>query len=114
VAERCPHLSADGTRCAQCGAAYVCPRQSRYFLYALLGDETIEREVTQAQFCAAERAAGFRPALPSTDPFYMTTPATGGFRSGFGGGRVTSGVSPSDSKTLSPLDADALPEGGRQ
>jgi len=57
----------------------------RYFLSAKLGDETVEREVTLEAYCAAERAAGFRPKLWSGDPKYMTTPATGGF----GGGGVS-------------------------
>ncbi len=51
----------------------------RYFLSATIGGEEIEREVTIEEFCKAERAAGFWPKLPSNDPAYMTTPATGGF-----------------------------------
>ncbi|MGJ7544596.1 hypothetical protein [Variovorax sp. LT1R16] len=58
----------------------------RYFLSAKLGDETVEREVTLEAYCAAERAAGFRPKLWSGDPAYKTTPATGGFGgNGIGG-----------------------------
>ena len=54
----------------------------KYYLTATLGNEQIKREVSLEEFCKAERQAGFRPKLPSTDPRYMTTPATGGF---FGG-----------------------------
>lgn len=50
-----------------------------YFLSVTLAGEKIEREVTLEEFCKAERAAGFRPKLSSSDPRYMTTPATGGF-----------------------------------
>lgn len=60
----------------------------KYYLTAKLGDEKIEREVTLEQFCQAERMAGFRPAMWSGDPLYMTTPATGGFSSGNIGGRT--------------------------
>lgn len=56
----------------------------RYFLSAKLGSETVEREVTLEEFCRAERASGFRPKMSSSDPRYMTTPATGGF--GISGG----------------------------
>ncbi len=54
----------------------------KYYLTATLGNEQIKREVSLEEFCKAERQAGFRPKLPSTDPRYMTTPATGGFSSG--------------------------------
>lgn len=57
---------------------------NRYFLSAKLGSEYVKREVTLEEFCKAERAAGFRPKMPSTDPRYMTTPATGGFGSSEG------------------------------
>ena len=50
-----------------------------YFLSVTLAGEKIEREVTLEEFCKAERAAGFRPKLSSSDPRYMTTLATGGF-----------------------------------
>lgn len=56
-------------------------RKYRYFLAATIAGEKFEREVSVEEFCAAERAAGFRPKMPSTDPRYMTTPATGGFGS---------------------------------
>ncbi|MCK5020623.1 MAG: hypothetical protein KAS32_26625 [Candidatus Peribacteraceae bacterium] len=60
----------------------------KYFLYAALGGEKIEREVTLEEFCKAERQAGFRPKMASTDKGYMTTPATGGFGAGNNGGRI--------------------------
>ena len=61
----------------------------RYFLSVVLGSERVEREVTVKEFCEAERRAGFRPKLSSTDPNYMTAPATGGFGSFSGiGGRM--------------------------
>ena len=41
------------------------------------------QEVTKEDWIKAERAAGFRPKCASTDPKYMTTPATGGW---FGAG----------------------------
>ena len=53
--------------------------RDRYFLSATLAGEKVEREVSLKEFCAAERAAGFRPKMSSSDPAYMTTPATGGF-----------------------------------
>lgn len=59
-------------------------RQYRYFLSAKLGGTVIERQVSLEEFFRAERAAGFRPKLPSTDAAYMTTPATGGFSVGDG------------------------------
>lgn len=62
---------------------------NRYFLSAKLGNEVAEREVSLQEYCRAERAAGFRPKLPSHDPRYVTTPATGGFSSGGVSGRIT-------------------------
>ncbi len=59
-----------------------------YFLSVTLAGEKIEREVTLEKFCKAERAAGFRPKLPSSDPRYMTTLATGGFSGNGVSGRV--------------------------
>ncbi len=59
-----------------------------YFLSVTLAGEKIEREVTLEEFCKAERAAGFRPKLPSSDPRYMTTLATGGFSGNGVSGRV--------------------------
>ena len=89
MADRCANLR-EGARCEECGAEYVCPRRGvHYFLSVTLAGERIEREVTVEEFCRAERAAGFRPKLPSSDKFYMTTPATGGFGMGAGvSGRV--------------------------
>ena len=78
MADRCSNLK-DGERCCECGASYVCPRGNRYFLSVKLDGEVIEREVSVEEFCRAERAAGFRPNLSSSDRFYMTTPATGWF-----------------------------------
>lgn len=63
-------------------------KTERYFLYAILGGEKVEREVTLAEFCEAERMSGFRPKLSSSDSAYMTTPATGGFSCGNIGGSV--------------------------
>lgn len=79
-------------RCQKCGAEWVCPAGNRYFLSVVLGSEKVEREVTVEEFCKAERAAGFRPKLPSSDRFYMVTPATGGFSSGASSGRAAAGV----------------------
>lgn len=59
-------------------------REYRYFLSATIAGEKIEREVSLEEFCKAERAAGFRPKLCSSDSEYMTTPATGGFGDGRG------------------------------
>jgi hypothetical protein len=91
LAKDCPNKGCLN-RCTKCGAEYVCPAGNRYYLSATLGGEKVEREVTIEEFCRAERAAGFRPKLPSTDRFYMTTPATGGFSSGAISGRVAAGV----------------------
>jgi hypothetical protein len=54
----------------------------KYYLSVELAGEKIEREVSLLEFCKAERQAGFRPKLPSSDSRYMTTPATGGFSDG--------------------------------
>jgi hypothetical protein len=54
----------------------------KYFLSVTFNDEKIEREVSLEEYCKAERNAGFRPKMASSDPKYMTTPATGGFSSG--------------------------------
>lgn len=57
--------------------------RDRYYLTEMRGSESVEREVTLEEYCRAERNAGFRPSyLRSTDPAYMTTPATGSFSSG--------------------------------
>lgn len=61
----------------------------KYYLSAVLGSEKIEREVTLEEFCRAERSAGFSPKLASTDPKFMTTPATSGFGCGSIGGRTS-------------------------
>lgn len=55
-----------------------------YLSHSALG----EKEVTKQEFIKAERAAGFRPKLPSTHPNYMETCATGGFSSGDMRGRI--------------------------
>lgn len=47
--------------------------------YLKAGWEKDYREVTKEEFIRAERAAGFRPKLASSDPEYMNTLATGGF-----------------------------------
>lgn len=93
LAKDCPHKGGLN-RCQKCGAEWVCPAGNRYYLGAWLGGELTEREVTVEEFCKAERLAGFRPKLPSTDRFYMTTPATGGFSAGANTvfGRVAAGV----------------------
>lgn len=57
----------------------------RYFLK--FGDAP-EREVTLDEFCKYERLAGFRPKMASTDPRYMTTPATASFGNGIVSGRT--------------------------
>ena len=49
----------------------------RYYLRA--SDGSPWQQVTKEDWIKAERAAGFRPKLASTDPEYMTTCATGGF-----------------------------------
>ena len=63
--------------------------KTKYFLYAILGNERVEREVSVEEYCKSERIAGFRPKLPSTDPEYMKTPATAGFSDGNIGGRIS-------------------------
>lgn len=109
LAKNCPNKGGLN-RCPKCGAEWVCPSGDRYFLAVQLGGEKIEREVTVEEFCKAERAAGFRPKLPSSDRFYMTTPATGGF-GGSGGvsGRVSPGVSRPEGDTVprhTPMNGD--------
>lgn len=54
-------------------------QQATEFYYLKTVAETNWREVTRKEWIEAERGAGFRPKLPSTDPRYMTTCATGGF-----------------------------------
>lgn len=49
--------------------------------YLRLNERAQWQRVTKEAFIAAERAAGFRPKLPTTDPAYATTCATGGFGS---------------------------------
>lgn len=57
---------------------------NHYFLSSTIAGEKFEKEVSLEEFCRAECAAGFRPKMPSDDPRYMTTPATGGFSNGCG------------------------------
>jgi len=49
--------------------------KTKYFLEEGEG----KKEVTRKEWIQAERAAGFRPKMASTDPGYMDTCATGGF-----------------------------------
>lgn len=56
---------------------------NRYFLYAVLGGEKVEREVDLAQYVAAERAAGFSGHGPERN-----RPATAAWSSGNVGGHV--------------------------
>lgn len=58
----------------------------RYFLYAILGSEKIEREVALEDYVAAERAAGFRGHGPERN-----RPATASWSSGHVGGRIEYG-----------------------
>lgn len=56
--------------------------RDRYYLTEVKDGQPVEREVTLEEYCRAERNAGFRPkGLSSTDPNFMTTPATGSFGS---------------------------------
>lgn len=61
---------------------------NRYFLYAVLGGEKIEREVDLADYVAAERAAGF--SGHGTPP---NRPATAAWSRGNLGGHVEYGSS---------------------
>ena len=55
---------------------------TKYFLQSKIpGSEAVE--VSLEEYCRGERSAGFRPKLSSDHPDYMTTPATGGFSSGY-------------------------------
>jgi len=57
--------------------------------YELKTDFTDWIEVSKFEWIRAERAAGFRPKISSTDPHYMQTCATGGFSSSGGiSGRI--------------------------
>ncbi len=56
----------------------------RYFLSSTFAGEKFEKEVSVEEFCRAERSSGFQPKMASSDPGYMTTPATGGFSSSYG------------------------------
>ncbi|MFK4131996.1 hypothetical protein ACI2KR_06830 [Pseudomonas luteola] len=47
------------------------------YLIVRPGEE--EKEVTKEEWIQAERAAGFKPKLASTDPEYMAICATSGF-----------------------------------
>lgn len=53
----------------------------KYYLYADLGNERVEREVTKEEWVAAERSAGFRGGKPGE-------PSTGGWSSGNIGGFI--------------------------
>ena len=75
--------------------------KARYYLKINNMDES---EVTLEEYCKAERQAGFRPKLPSTDPAYMTTPATGGFSSGSISGNIKYGDEPMGMFKLTPMD----------
>lgn len=46
-------------------------------------------EVSKSDWIKAERQAGFRPPLPSSDPDYATTCATGGFTGAGVKGRIS-------------------------
>lgn len=48
------------------------------------------QSVSKEDWIKAERAAGFRPKLPSDDPRYMKVCATGGFG---GSGGISGGIS---------------------
>lgn len=80
------------------------PSVAQYFLIASKGER--EREVTVREFCRAERAAGFRPKLPSTDPAYLTTPATSSFSNGSIEGRTAYAPQPVSRPRPSPSDAE--------
>lgn len=54
-------------------------RSARYFLQH---DNGPVKLVSKREFIAAERAAGYRPKLPSSDPRYKTLCATSGFSNG--------------------------------
>lgn len=67
----------------------------RYFLRAAsISKEWAE--VCREKWIEAERAAGFRPKLPSWDPAYMTTLATGGWSNsaGISGTHTSDGSAP--------------------
>lgn len=55
-----------------------------YFLSSTIAGEKFEKEVSVEEYCRAERAAGFRPKMSSSDSHYITTTATGGFSSSYG------------------------------
>jgi len=54
------------------------PNGERYFLKSDFSGSSWT-EVSKTDWIRAERSAGFRPSLPSWDPDYMTTCATGSF-----------------------------------
>jgi hypothetical protein len=58
----------------------------KYFLKAFFQEQF--QEVTKQEWIKAERRAGFRPKMASTDPGYMDTCATGGFSNGSITGRI--------------------------
>ena len=55
--------------------------RKRYFLKTTGYNNEVE--VTKEEWIRAERSAGFRPKIQSTDPMYMKVCATGGFSSGY-------------------------------
>lgn len=62
------------------------PPQDRYYLKADWQKEWTE--VTREQWIRAERAAGFRPKMLSSDPRYNDTCATAGFSGGGTSGKI--------------------------
>lgn len=86
-------------------------QQKRYFLTRLVNGQGVEQEVSLREYCEAERSAGFRSKLPSSDPAYMNTPATGGFGAGNISGRIDYGhVLPVDNDTSNDDEAIVEPE----
>lgn len=55
----------------------------KFFLYAVLGGEKIEREVSKEEYVSAERSAGFRNTLGQPNE-----PATASWSKGNTGGRI--------------------------
>lgn len=59
--------------------------RNKYFLKA---EGFGEKQVTKKEWIKAERNAGFRPKMASTEPNYMKVCATAGFTSGNMSGRT--------------------------
>lgn len=78
--------------------------QRRYFLTRLVNGRSVEQEVSLREYCEAERSAGFRPKMPSCDPAYMTTPATGAFSAGGVSGRIDYGFAPKIDSEMEVVD----------